>query len=180
LEITARALHDFAADLAAALGVGGALRPAGVRVSCALVPAQRGAEAEPGFLNSYITEDLGRIETALGKGDHGPALRDYLADADGLPVHERIDVRANRAASTLTLPARNNLLREQRTCSTFRERQFRPAVLGSDHWVGTAGTARCRHRHEPSGGNSSLSGGRSVGDCAGHSARIGQGDHHQC
>jgi hypothetical protein len=98
LEITARALHDFAADLAAALGVGEALRPAGVRVSCALVPVQRGAEAEPGFLNSYIAEDLGRLETAIGKGDHGAALRDYLADAGDLPVHERVDVRANREA----------------------------------------------------------------------------------
>lgn len=98
LRITGRALHEFVRDLAAALGVDVALKPAGVRVRCTVVPKRGTDDAEPAFLNSLIAEDLARIETAVLKGDRGDALRDYLTDADDIPVTDRVDVRTTPSA----------------------------------------------------------------------------------
>ncbi|MFE9788687.1 DEAD/DEAH box helicase [Nocardia salmonicida] len=97
--LTTKDLCAFSAELAAALGISGALAPTGLRVKCFRVRA--GSSDEVGsqeFLNSFIATDLGEIETAVRKGDLGPALRDYLTDTADIPVGRRIDVRRDTRA----------------------------------------------------------------------------------
>ncbi|WP_460404249.1 DEAD/DEAH box helicase [Actinophytocola sediminis] len=99
LQITGRSLHEFVADLAVELSVDTGLRPAGVRVECRVVSVRGGEEAEPAFLNSFIANDLARIETAVRVDDRGAALRDYLSDAEDISIDDRVDVRTAPAAT---------------------------------------------------------------------------------
>jgi hypothetical protein len=88
--ITAEALHEFTAELATALGAADVLAPAGIRIQCTKVRVKDAAEEpEQTFLNSFIADDLARIERAVRRGDIGTGLRRYL---DGTPA-DRIDVR---------------------------------------------------------------------------------------
>jgi hypothetical protein len=95
-DLTATALHEFVDELAAALGIA-ELGVTGVRVKCSVLFA-RSAESldQQEFLNSFIADDLSRIEKEVRAGRVGSALRAYLADGGRIPVAERIDVRGNR------------------------------------------------------------------------------------
>ena len=104
LRLTAPPLHEFVAVLGIALDVMDTLRPQGVRVHCVQIPERESdAVAEQTFLNSFIANDLAQIEGAVRDGDIGPALRDYLADIDDIPVRRRIDVRSNRNTVVATV-----------------------------------------------------------------------------
>ncbi|OXM69036.1 DEAD/DEAH box helicase [Amycolatopsis vastitatis] len=88
--ITAGALHEFTAELAAALGVTDVLDPRGIRIQCTKIRVKTAAEAaEQTFLNSFIADDLATVERAVRRGDLGTGLASYL---DGAPAG-RIDVR---------------------------------------------------------------------------------------
>jgi hypothetical protein len=99
LRMTAKALHEFVADLATELGVAEVLRSTGIRVKCTETwDKNAGEAAEQNFLNSFIANDLARIERAVRRGDIGAGLQAYLTDIGDLPVAERVDVRADREA----------------------------------------------------------------------------------
>lgn len=86
------ALEDCRAKAAAALGAGGVLPVAGIRVRSVI--ARRTAEtAEQDFLNSFIADDLARVAGAATAGHVGPALRGYLRPTAEIAVEERVDVR---------------------------------------------------------------------------------------
>ncbi|MFF0489911.1 DEAD/DEAH box helicase [Nocardia sp. NPDC004068] len=90
---TARSLHELVKDLSGGLDIAESLGVSGVRVKCVQVSARYADEAnDQGFLNSYIAEDLARIENALREDNVGPALRAYLADV--IDVGTRVDVRS--------------------------------------------------------------------------------------
>lgn len=93
LLVTASALHDFVAELSAAMGVHDSLKATGIRVRCRVIPVRDDAD-EKDFLNSRISDDLGRIAEGLANGDAGTALRDYLSDERTLDTAHRVDVRA--------------------------------------------------------------------------------------
>ncbi len=97
-DLTAAALHEFVNELATALGIA-ELGVAGVRVKCSVL-FTRSAENldQQDFLNSFIVDDLSRIEKEVRAGRLGSALRAYLADGSRIPVAERIDVRGDRSA----------------------------------------------------------------------------------
>ncbi|MFD1051506.1 DNA helicase, partial [Kibdelosporangium lantanae] len=99
LDLTAAALYEFVAELAAAMGVGDVLRVSGVRVKCVQVRIRDADEpGEQNFLNSFIADDLARIETAVRDDDIGQGLRGYLADLRDIPVRSRVDVRHHPGA----------------------------------------------------------------------------------
>ncbi|MEV6824523.1 ATP-binding protein [Amycolatopsis sp. NPDC051102] len=88
--ITAEALHEFTAELATALGAADVLEPRGIRIQCTKVRVKNAAdEPEQTFLNSFIADDLAKIERAVRRGDIGTGLGRYL---DSAPA-DRIDVR---------------------------------------------------------------------------------------
>ncbi|WP_433558348.1 DEAD/DEAH box helicase [Pseudonocardia xinjiangensis] len=93
--LTAAALHEFAAELAAGLGVTDLLSPHGIRIQCARVPTRDSGEAggDQAFLNSFIADDLARVGRAVVRGDIGIGLQRYLADTVSIPVTGRVDVR---------------------------------------------------------------------------------------
>lgn len=94
--MTARALHEFVADLATELGVAKVLRTAGVRVKCTKVWARDTDEAtEQNFLNSFIAGDLSRIECGIRNADIGAGLAAYLTDSRDIPTGQRVDVRTS-------------------------------------------------------------------------------------
>lgn len=78
----------------AALGVDDVLPVAGIRVSSEIVARRSADTVEHDFLNSFIADDLARVAAAVGVGDVGAALRDYLRPGTELDVDGRIDVRA--------------------------------------------------------------------------------------
>ncbi|MBP2370767.1 DEAD/DEAH box helicase [Pseudonocardia parietis] len=97
--VTARHLAEFVEDLAAALDIGDALAPSGIRVKCWLRlrrPEQPDRSIDPPMLNSMLVDDLDRIARSVGEGDAGRALLDYLTDDAGLERSTRIDVRQDR------------------------------------------------------------------------------------
>lgn len=99
--MTARALHWFVAELVRALDVESALRPAGVRVVCTQVEQRDDDEevvqtSEQTFLNSFIVNDLAKVEQAVRDGDLGAGLRAYLSDDRDLRTEGRVDVREAR------------------------------------------------------------------------------------
>lgn len=77
----------------AALGVDDVLPVAGIRVSSEIVARRSADTVEHDFLNSFIADDLARVAAAVGAGDVGAALRDYLRPSAELDVDGRIDVR---------------------------------------------------------------------------------------
>lgn len=92
--LTAQALHEFAAELAAALGVADVLAPQGIRIQCTKVRVKNSAEAaDQTFLNSFIADDLAKIERAVRRDDIGIGLRSYLESGSSARHVERIDVR---------------------------------------------------------------------------------------
>jgi hypothetical protein len=97
-DLTAAALHELVDELAAALGIA-TLGVTGVRVKCSVI-STRSAESpdQQSFLNSFIADDLSRIEKEVRTGRAGSALRAYLAKGSRIPVADRIDVRGNRSA----------------------------------------------------------------------------------
>ncbi|MGH3830290.1 MAG: DEAD/DEAH box helicase [Pseudonocardiaceae bacterium] len=108
-QMTAKALHDFVADLATELGVATALKAAGIRVKCTKVrvrdpekdPEKDTDEAaEQNFLNSFIANDLSQVERAIRAADIGAGLASYLTDSRDIPLDQRVDVRrdAGKAA----------------------------------------------------------------------------------
>jgi hypothetical protein len=93
--MTPQLVHAFVSRLGAALGVTDLLKIDGVRVKCVQVHQRTADEAsEQNFLNSFITDDLLRIETAVRGGDVGAGIDSYLADTASIPVGNRVDVRA--------------------------------------------------------------------------------------
>jgi hypothetical protein len=74
LRMTAPALHEFVADLGTKLGVAEILRSDGIRVKCTEAWATAAdAGAEQNFLNSFIADDLARIERAMAMETSVPA-----------------------------------------------------------------------------------------------------------
>lgn len=94
LLVTASALHDFVAEMAAALGVRDSLNATGVRVRCRAIPI-RDDSADQDFLNSHIANDLSHVADAVARDDVGAALRNYLTDESALDTARRVDVRAH-------------------------------------------------------------------------------------
>jgi hypothetical protein len=92
--ITGADLHRFSTELAARLGVGDTLRPAGIRVRSYQIRQDRGDEdtGQP-FLNSFLADDVARVGTALTSGDVGTAVTRYLAATQKLNTARRIDVQ---------------------------------------------------------------------------------------
>ncbi|MFE9321892.1 DEAD/DEAH box helicase [Nocardia sp. NPDC052278] len=94
LDLTSGDLHDFINELASALGIKDALGIDGLRVKCVQVRERYAGEAsDQDFLNSFIANDLARVETAVQQGDVGDALRGYLSDLREIPAQRRVDVR---------------------------------------------------------------------------------------
>jgi AAA domain len=92
--MTPKLVHDFVNQLARALGVADPLKISGVRVKCVQVYQRSAAEAtEQNFLNSFITDDLLRIEDAVRGGDVGLGVTSYLADNAAINANRRVDVR---------------------------------------------------------------------------------------
>jgi hypothetical protein len=88
--LTAKAFHEFTAELAAALGAADVLDPRGIRVQCTKIRVKNAAEpSDQTFLNSFIADDLAKVERAVRRDDIGTGLRSYL---DGGSTG-RIDVR---------------------------------------------------------------------------------------
>ncbi|MDQ2790609.1 MAG: hypothetical protein M3Y73_13220 [Actinomycetota bacterium] len=108
LRMTAKALHEFVADLAAELGVAEVLKTAGIRVKCTEVWAKDTDEvAEQIFLNSFIANDLSRIEDKIRSADIGVGLKAYLTDSRDIPTDQRVDVRSDcKAVVTGVAPQR--------------------------------------------------------------------------
>ncbi|HEY2435790.1 MAG TPA: hypothetical protein VGH93_01320, partial [Solirubrobacteraceae bacterium] len=77
----------------AALGVEDVLPISGVRVSSEIVARRSAGTVEHDFLNSFIADDLARVAVALGAGEVGAALREYLRPTAELDLDGRIDVR---------------------------------------------------------------------------------------
>ncbi|WIX82013.1 AAA domain-containing protein [Amycolatopsis carbonis] len=97
LHLTTANLHAFTSELTAALDPKGTLRARGVRVSCSQVPkASAGSADEQNFLNSYLADDLAKVEKDVRAGKHGAALATYLGDERAVDVTKRIDVRTRR------------------------------------------------------------------------------------
>ncbi|WP_406690156.1 AAA domain-containing protein [Saccharopolyspora sp. ID03-671] len=94
LLVTAAALHELVAEMAAALGVHDSLDVAGVRVRCSQIRV-RDDSADQDFLNSHIAGDLNHVADAVAKDDVGTALRNYLTDEQELDTRRRIDVRTH-------------------------------------------------------------------------------------
>ncbi|SEC39117.1 Part of AAA domain-containing protein [Amycolatopsis lurida] len=93
--MTPQLVHAFVSRLGAALDVTDLLKVEGVRVKCVQVHQRTADEAsEQNFLNSFISDDLLRIEAAVRDGDVGPGIDSYLADTASIPVGNRIDVRS--------------------------------------------------------------------------------------
>jgi hypothetical protein len=92
--LTGTDLSSFTKDLASRLGVIKALDPRNIRVNSHQINEDRAKQPldQPTFLNSYITDDLALVSTALVRGDAGTALAMYLTANRGVP---RIDVRIN-------------------------------------------------------------------------------------
>lgn len=96
--LTASALHEFSAELAAALGVTDVLAPRGIRVQCTKISVKGSAEAsDQTFLNSFIADDLAKIERAVRRDDIGPGLRSYL-ESWSSTRSDRVDVRQSPQA----------------------------------------------------------------------------------
>jgi hypothetical protein len=97
-DLTPAALHEFVADLVEALGIQ-SLGIAGVHVEC-MVLSTKSAEKpnQQAFLNSFIADDLSRIEDDVRSGKAGGALAAYLSSGRNIPVADRIDVRRHRSA----------------------------------------------------------------------------------
>lgn len=93
LRMTAKALHEFIAELSSSFGLTQVLRPSGVRVFCRQVPVKDTADPpEQGFLNSFIADDLSLVGRAVRDGHVGAALRDYLTDNQDIRTDRRVDV----------------------------------------------------------------------------------------
>jgi hypothetical protein len=75
------------------LGVAKALGAEGVRVRSEMVAAENAETVDHDFLNSFIADDLARVASASGRGDVGPALREYLRPNAELETGDRVDVR---------------------------------------------------------------------------------------
>ncbi|WP_280226848.1 DEAD/DEAH box helicase [Nocardia cyriacigeorgica] len=95
--LTSDDLHEFTNDLVSALGVDTTLGATGIRIYCKPTPKRYAGESavDQDFLNSFIADDLGRVEAAVDRGDLGAALRGYLTDTRDIAVDQRIDVREN-------------------------------------------------------------------------------------
>lgn len=93
--MTPRLVHAFVTRLGEALGVTDLLKIDGVRVKCVQVHRRTADEAsEQNFLNSFIADDLLRIEDAVRGGNVGAGVNSYLADTASIPADTRVDVRA--------------------------------------------------------------------------------------
>ncbi len=89
------ALTECLDKAAGALGVAKELRVDGIRVRSEVVARRTADTVEHDFLNSFIANDLGRVATAVGAGEVGPALRNYLRPTAELDVDDRVDVRTD-------------------------------------------------------------------------------------
>lgn len=93
-QMTPQLVHEFVAQLGRALGVTELLKVDGVRVKCVQIHKRSADEAsEQNFLNSFITDDLLRIEDAVRSGDVGTGINSYLADKVSILAGNRVDVR---------------------------------------------------------------------------------------
>jgi hypothetical protein len=87
-------LQRFTAELASHLGVTDALEPRNLRVrSYPISVARAGEETGQPFLNSFFTDELARVATALRDRDIGPALEQFLTPARRVATAERVDVQ---------------------------------------------------------------------------------------
>ncbi|MGK4591682.1 DEAD/DEAH box helicase [Amycolatopsis sp. w19] len=94
-QMTPQLVHAFVARLGAALDVTRLLKVDGVRVKCVQVHQRTADEAsEQNFLNSFISDDLLRIEAAARRGDIGTGIGSYLAEPASILAGNRVDVRA--------------------------------------------------------------------------------------
>jgi hypothetical protein len=87
-------LQRFTAELASHLGVADALQPRNLRVRSYQISVTR-ADEETGqpFLNSFFTDELAHVATALRDRDVGPALAQFLTPARRVATAERVDVQ---------------------------------------------------------------------------------------
>lgn len=93
--MTSELVHEFVSRLGHGLNVAASLGIDGVRVKCVQVHKRTAGEAsEQNFLNSFIADDLLRVEDAVRDGDVGGGIRDYLADTASIDMRSRVDVRA--------------------------------------------------------------------------------------
>ncbi len=86
-------LVECEAAAGAALGAAELLEADGVRVRSHIVGKQRAEVVEHDFLNSFIADDLARVAGAIGRGDVGSALGDYLRPGSEIDTDDRVDVR---------------------------------------------------------------------------------------
>ena len=94
-KMTPRVVHAFVSRLGREFDITDLLKIDGVRVKCVQVHKRSADEAsEQNFLNSFITDDLYRVEEAVREGDTGAGIDSYLADNQSIPLANRIDVRA--------------------------------------------------------------------------------------
>jgi hypothetical protein len=97
--LTATDLQRFTSELAGRLKVTQVLSPRDVRVRSYQVSATRAdEETESSFLNSFYSDDLGRIAKSLDIGDVGAALAAYLTCSQRLDRARRVDVRRQPSA----------------------------------------------------------------------------------
>lgn len=92
--IGAKDLIGFTRDLAARWGVEDALRPFGLRIRTIGVREDRAEDSDQqDFLNSFISDDLRRVATALPATDPSAPLAAYLTPDAELNTARRIDLR---------------------------------------------------------------------------------------
>ncbi|MBU7596393.1 hypothetical protein JGS22_001740 [Streptomyces sp. P38-E01] len=97
--LTVRELSALTRWVANRFHVSEALLPDAVRVHSRFVPERDSGTAVGSlFLNSFIASDLDLVAARIEREDPPAALRAYLAAADGIPVHSRVDVRERTAA----------------------------------------------------------------------------------
>jgi AAA domain-containing protein len=90
--LTGSDLRRFTVQLAGRLGVTNELHPQNIRVNSYEISVTRADEPseQATFLNSYIAADLALIAAALGRGNTGAALSQYLTTS---PATTRTDVQ---------------------------------------------------------------------------------------
>jgi hypothetical protein len=86
-------LMDCRAAAVDALQVADVLPVGGIRVRSEIVARRTAEEAEHDFLNSFIADDLAHVAAAVGQGNVGSALRDYMRPSAELDIGARVNVR---------------------------------------------------------------------------------------
>jgi hypothetical protein len=99
-------LAEFGAEAARIVGLEGEAGRVEIRVRSERA-LKRDADrlVEHDFLNSFIAEDLETLGRHVGRGELGPALREYLRPDEELQDRERFDVlRRPEVAAAITRP----------------------------------------------------------------------------